>query len=58
MPESFPQVCRGTSRKSDTAGGEKVVREALQWVLRLALVYSPLLLEEYEALVQPSLVLR
>ncbi|MBB6021051.1 hypothetical protein HNR77_002132 [Paenibacillus sp. JGP012] len=27
---SFPQACRGTSRESDAAGGEKAVKDALQ----------------------------
>ncbi|OMF41583.1 hypothetical protein BK136_20370 [Paenibacillus amylolyticus] len=31
---SFPQACRGTSRESDTAGGEKTVKDALQRVFR------------------------
>ncbi|MDQ0170565.1 hypothetical protein [Paenibacillus tundrae] len=35
---SFPQACRGTSRESDAAGGEKAVKDALQRVLRHALV--------------------
>ncbi|PRA01619.1 hypothetical protein CQ043_24580 [Paenibacillus sp. MYb63] len=35
--ESFPQACRGTSRESDAAGGEKGVKDALQRVLRHAL---------------------
>ncbi|MBB6024246.1 hypothetical protein HNR77_005354 [Paenibacillus sp. JGP012] len=29
-PGSFPQVCRGTSRETDAAGGEKAVKDALQ----------------------------
>ncbi len=36
-PGSFPQECRGTSRESDAAGGEKVVKDTLQRVLRHAL---------------------
>ncbi|WP_184187810.1 hypothetical protein [Paenibacillus sp. JGP012] len=30
-PGNFPQACRGTSRESDAAWGEKVVKDALQW---------------------------
>ncbi|MBB6024467.1 hypothetical protein HNR77_005587 [Paenibacillus sp. JGP012] len=29
-PGSFTQTCRGTSRESDAAGGEKAVKDALQ----------------------------
>ncbi|MGO4732825.1 hypothetical protein [Paenibacillus sp. 2KB_22] len=29
-PGSFTQACRGTSRESDAAGGEKAVKDALQ----------------------------
>jgi hypothetical protein len=35
---SLPQACRGTSRESDAAGGEKTVKDALQRVLRHDLV--------------------
>ncbi|GAS84456.1 unknown protein [Paenibacillus amylolyticus] len=39
---SFLQACRGTSRESDAAWGEKAVKDALQRVLRhvLALNYT------------------
>lgn len=33
-PESFLQACRGTSRETDAAEGEKAVKDALQRVLR------------------------
>nr|WP_186812435.1 hypothetical protein [Paenibacillus xylanexedens] len=36
-PGSLPQACRGTLRESDAAGGEKVVKDALQSVSRHAL---------------------
>ncbi|PQP82982.1 hypothetical protein C0Q44_16605 [Paenibacillus sp. PCH8] len=31
---NFSQACRGTSRESDAAGGEKAVKDALQRVFR------------------------
>ncbi|MDP9697114.1 hypothetical protein J2T16_000011 [Paenibacillus intestini] len=37
-PGSLPQACRGTSRESDAAGSEKVVKDALQWISRHALI--------------------
>ncbi|OMF08885.1 hypothetical protein BK131_24930 [Paenibacillus amylolyticus] len=37
-PGSFPQACRGTSRESDAAGGEKAVKDALQRVFRHVLI--------------------
>ncbi|MBU5355449.1 hypothetical protein ACN9MH_26095 [Paenibacillus silvae] len=36
-PGSLPQACRGTSREGYAAGGEKTVKDALQWVSRHAL---------------------